>query len=65
MNLDLTNQTVVKNNLELLGVVLTPSPCTSQQLVQPNFIHGILAQDQARVGHYLFCFCIHRFLALS
>jgi len=49
MNMDLTNETVVKTNLELVGVLASSSP-TSQQLVQPKLIHGILALDPSKVS---------------
>ena len=45
MNLDLTNETVVRTNLLVAGLV----GGSSQQLVQPRLIHGIHAQDTARV----------------
>jgi len=50
MNLDLTNETVVKSNLELVGVMAPSSPI-SQQLVQPVLIHGILALDPSKVSN--------------
>jgi hypothetical protein len=48
MNLDLTNETVVRTNLELeeMGDRVQS---ISQQLVQPKLIHGIIAQDPAKV----------------
>ena len=50
MNMDLTNETVVKTNFELVGVMASSSP-TSQQLVQPKLIHGILTLDPAKVSN--------------
>ncbi len=44
----MSNKTVVKNNVELVGVMALSSPI-SQQLVQPVFIHGILALDLSKV----------------